>query len=287
MSVSDRYVLVGFPDRPLQGRFTRLDKALSALEIVADPGDPRHAGLRVDADSLCKPMQPVRKAHKSGEPVPVEWTPDQAYQLFLAKYPDGFAGAKFVEDERAWKWEKHLEWQEQFPGTALRDGAASDPVETARRVMRVVQTTVVPLLDPRGEIPIITHALEEPESTRRYLEALADYLDADPPSAGPFERMVEAVTSLPTSRKTGRLASWPILTAVPFLAQPTRHMFLKPVPTRTFAKRIGFDLLYSAPARWDTYDRVLQMSHELAAYLRPYGARDLIDVQSFIWVVTK
>jgi hypothetical protein len=36
---------------------------------------------------------------------------------------------------------------------------------------------------------------------------------------------------------------------------------------------------------WLTYAKLLEMSGQLLEALRPYGARDFIDVQSFIWMV--
>ena len=62
-------------------------------------------------------------------------------------------------------------------------------------------------------------------------------------------------------------------------------MFLKPRQTQRIAEAFSFELLYSTPPKWGTYDRLLTLSNRLLDRLRPLGARDLIDVQSFIWVV--
>ena len=62
-------------------------------------------------------------------------------------------------------------------------------------------------------------------------------------------------------------------------------MFLKPMQTRRIAEAFSFDLLYSSRPTWDTYRRLLTLSTQLLDRLRPLGARDLIDVQSFMWVV--
>ena len=64
-------------------------------------------------------------------------------------------------------------------------------------------------------------------------------------------------------------------------------MFLKPQPTKDCADRLRFDLQYSADLRWITYNQLLLLSDTLLSLLRPYGARDYIDVQSFMWVVAK
>jgi len=62
-------------------------------------------------------------------------------------------------------------------------------------------------------------------------------------------------------------------------------MFLKPLVTQDCAARLTFDLAYSTDLRWETYSRLLTMSQSLLDFLRPYGATDFIDVQSFIWVI--
>ena len=62
-------------------------------------------------------------------------------------------------------------------------------------------------------------------------------------------------------------------------------MFLKPEVTQQCAERLTFDLAYSSDLNWPTYERLLVMSARLLEILRPYGASDFIDVQSFSWVI--
>ena len=81
------------------------------------------------------------------------------------------------------------------------------------------------------------------------------------------------------------MLTWPVVTILPFLAKPEAHMFLKPVQTQRIAEAFTFDLSYSPHPKWATYDRLLTLSNRLLDRLRPLGARDLIDVQSFMWVV--
>ena len=55
--------------------------------------------------------------------------------------------------------------------------------------------------------------------------------------------------------------------------------------TRRVAETFSFDLLYTPRPNWTTYSRLLQLSEHLLVRLRPLGAVDLIDVQSFMWIV--
>jgi len=49
--------------------------------------------------------------------------------------------------------------------------------------------------------------------------------------------------------------------------------------------RLNYDLRYRPELNWETYDRLLEMSRILMERLQPQGARDFIDIQSFIWMI--
>lgn len=290
--ISDGYVLVGFLGLPLPDRLKRLSKHSSYVQLASIQRDAAFDGWKVESTMDCRPIAAAvrtggKASLKARPPLVAEWTYQQAFERFLQRYPDGFAGSRYQEAERASKWEKHEMWRAEFGVDGLRQAADADPVATARRLMRVVQTTGGPLLDPRGEIPVLTHALESPDETRAYLLALADFLGGEARDSGRFERLAKALTALPVSRPKAKVGTWSTLTVVPFLAQPARHMFLKPVPTRDIAKRVGFDLVYSPALRADTYHRLLDFSAGLLDFLRPHGAQDYIDVQSFIGTLAK
>ena len=46
-----------------------------------------------------------------------------------------------------------------------------------------------------------------------------------------------------------------------------------------------FDLNYQSKLNWMTYSQLIVLSEALFEKLKPLGARDYIDVQSFIWVI--
>lgn len=64
-------------------------------------------------------------------------------------------------------------------------------------------------------------------------------------------------------------------------------MFLKPMVTCDFAERIGhrFRHDYATEVSSGVYASLLDLAHFTLDKIRPLGARDFIDVQSFIWVV--
>jgi len=62
-------------------------------------------------------------------------------------------------------------------------------------------------------------------------------------------------------------------------------MFLKPEVSKECADRLAFNLNYTPTLNWLTYQKLLEMSKLLMEHLRPLGAREMIDVQSFMWVI--
>jgi hypothetical protein len=83
------------------------------------------------------------------------------------------------------------------------------------------------------------------------------------------------------------VASWPVATIMLYLAQPQRHMLLRPSVSQQAALRFGFELNYAPRPNWRTYNALLTMSQQLLKELSPLGARDLIDVQSYMWVISR
>jgi hypothetical protein len=76
-----------------------------------------------------------------------------------------------------------------------------------------------------------------------------------------------------------------VLTVLPFLARPDLFMYLKPEPTVGCALRLRFDLHYDPSLQWVTYNQLMTLSNLLLEKLRPLGARDYIDVQSFLSLI--
>ena len=54
--------------------------------------------------------------------------------------------------------------------------------------------------------------------------------------------------------------------------------------TRLAAARYGFDLPYQSRPNWSTYSALLQLAGIVKRDQADLGPRDLIDVQSFLWV---
>jgi hypothetical protein len=54
--------------------------------------------------------------------------------------------------------------------------------------------------------------------------------------------------------------------------------------TRAAASAYGFDFNYASRPNWDTYASLLEFGAHVRRDQRSLEPRDMIDVQSFIWV---
>jgi hypothetical protein len=78
--------------------------------------------------------------------------------------------------------------------------------------------------------------------------------------------------------------TWPVVTVFGFIAQPNTHMFLKPNVTRVAAARYGFPFCYQPRPTWATYSQLLDFAGQMRRDLYDLAPRDMIDMQSFLWV---
>ena len=61
-------------------------------------------------------------------------------------------------------------------------------------------------------------------------------------------------------------------------------MFLKPNVTRRAAEVYGFDFVYRSKPNWETYSCLLAFADHVRKHQRALKPRDMIDLQSFVWV---
>lgn len=80
------------------------------------------------------------------------------------------------------------------------------------------------------------------------------------------------------------MLTWPLVTVFGFIALPEKHIFLKPNVTRIAAHAYGFDFRYQSGPNWDTYASLLAFANTVRRDQRELRPRDMIDLQSFIWV---
>ena len=74
------------------------------------------------------------------------------------------------------------------------------------------------------------------------------------------------------------------LTVLGFIAQPDRHIFLKPNVTRRAAEAYGYNFSYESKPYWPVYRSLLDFAEAIRRDKNDLPPRDMIDLQSFIWV---
>ena len=208
---------------------------------------------------------------------------DDAIAAFQQRYPGGFEDAAYVgSGERADKWAAHERYETTL-GNGLGEAllAAGQVAELAQLVEKVVAPTRVL---GKFEAIALRDGLKDEAVATPFFEAFLAFVSAAPEQAR-FEALAAALGNLPSKPGKSRVATWPVLTLLPFLARPDRFMMLKPDTTLAGAQRLRFDLQCDASLRWGSYERLLTLGDALLESLRPLGARDSIDVHAFLQVL--
>jgi hypothetical protein len=84
--------------------------------------------------------------------------------------------------------------------------------------------------------------------------------------------------------KRRRPGDRPLATLFGFIAAPEEHFFFKPNVTRLAARAYGVDLPYVSHPNAESYRQVLDFAALAWSDLADLRPRDMIDIQSFLWV---
>ncbi len=202
---------------------------------------------------------------------------------FEMYYPEGFEDDAYLIAERATKERAHQEWQRDLgPEDFRKQLARGEFRQIADTALRIESRTNLLF---SFEKMALREALRGSAGARLFAHELYAFLWGRGSAQRRFQDWAGALSELPQGR--GRVVTWPVLTAFGFLARPDRHLFLKPRVTRAAARTYGFDLPYEPQPLWRVYEGL----HTFGAIIRRdldrhpgFRARDMIDVQSFIWV---
>ncbi len=199
---------------------------------------------------------------------------------FLRVFPRGFYDETYLEWERNYKVSAHREWHALLAQPAyralLRRGAFA---EIAARACRIESRTNLLF---SFEKMALRDAVRSPAGARLFAEGLFRFLYGGDDDAKRFAAWCATLAALP--RRQTRVVTWPLATVFGFLALPRRHFFLKPRVTQRAAEAYGFDMRYRSRPSWDIYAGVLAFAARVRRDLDDLRPRDMIDIQSFLWV---
>ncbi|HVG07247.1 MAG TPA: hypothetical protein VNM67_06040 [Thermoanaerobaculia bacterium] len=199
---------------------------------------------------------------------------------FLRFFPEGFHDETYVDWERGYKWEAHEQWNALLDRATFRKLLRENGhAEIAARAVRIESRTNLLF---SFEKMALRDAVKSPDGARSFARGLYDFLHGAGDVATKFRRWCAVVEGLP--RKQTRVFTWPVVTVFGFIAQPDTHIFLKPNVTRVAAREYGFDFTYQSRPSWETYANLLQFAEVVRHDLSGLKPRDMIDIQSFLWV---
>lgn len=231
------------------------------------------AGGATDVRSKRTPKQPSLTRALTPQAV-------RCRRKFLRFFPGGFADETYIDWERGYKWEAHERWMERLAPDAYRElldaGRFADITEHAVRVES--RTNLLFSFEKMA----LRDAVRSAAGARRFAEGLYAFLHGNGDDRTRFEHWCETVADLP--RRQTRVLTWPLLTVFGFIAQPERHIFLKPNVTRMAAGEYAFDFTYKSRPNWETYQSLLGFAEAVRRDVGDLRPRDMIDLQSFIWV---
>jgi hypothetical protein len=195
-------------------------------------------------------------------------------------FPGGFRDEDYVDLERSYKWNAHLAWRHALDEATFRSlVSAGEFHEIAQRATRIESRTNLLF---SFEKMALRDAVKSPAGAERFAAALLHLLHGEAVLQDKFDSWIDALAGLP--RRQTRVLTWPLATVFGFIAKPKEHLFFKPTVTREAARRYGFELEYVSRPNWTTYRSLLRLAATVRSDLRDLRPRDMIDIQSFLWV---
>jgi hypothetical protein len=201
---------------------------------------------------------------------------------FLRFFRDGFRDETYLAWERDYKWETHQRWEEALNRNEFRRLLEQrEYAEIAARAVRAEQRSRHSMIFSFEKMAL-RDALKSNAGARAFATGLYDFLHGTGSDEARFAAWCEMVAALP--RKQTRVLTWPLVTVFGFIAQPDKHIFLKPNVTRIAARKYGFEFQYQSKPNWNTYACLLEFARVIGHDLCDLKPRDMIDLQSFMWV---
>jgi hypothetical protein len=199
---------------------------------------------------------------------------------FLRYFPKGFRDPLYEDWERGYKWAAYQRRNETLGKASFRKllhhgkhrEIAAHAVAIEARTNLLFSFEKMALRD----------AVRPQVGARAFAQGLYDFLHGLGEMEQRFTAWCEVVARLP--RRQTRVLTWPVVTVFGFIAAPAAHMFLKPTVTRRAAEALGLSFEYRSRPGWESYAELLRLARAVRKNLGDLHPRDMIDLQSFLWV---
>lgn len=229
---------------------------------VFDNGQRKFLEVGDDPDSLWRVAQ---DAAARLNPLFVGY--EGARKRFLSFFPQGFTGADYIGQERAYKVDAKERLEARAPlSVAITGSGHGETVLAAYRATNLLSPFEKTKLQP---------LLRGPDADR-FIQAAAAFTEGATKSD---------LAALRAILKPYDSAKWTVITYLPFLWRPDIHVFLKPTMITNFASRVGHRFAddYSPDLDLAVYETLLDLAGEAKNELADLEPRDMIDVQSLMW----
>jgi hypothetical protein len=195
-------------------------------------------------------------------------------------FPGGFRDETYLDWERHYKWRAHLRWEEELNEASFRRLIENRQFGEAAHLASSIESRTNLLFS--FEKMALRDAIRSPASAQAFACALFDFLHGGKPPEIRFASWIAALEALP--RRQTRVLTWPLATVFGFIAQPRKHFFFKPNVTREALQRCGMPFNYASRPSWPVYKALLDAVQNVRSEIASMRPRDMIDMQSFLWV---
>lgn len=201
---------------------------------------------------------------------------DHLVSCFKRRFPDGFEGHDFHNEERDYK---------ERAGDVLKDKLGKDAFENLlreRHYAEVCEIAKQVLRSTNLVYPIekakLVDGIEEVANQERFTCTLYDLLHGSGAMEGRFTKFTDLLSEIEANK-------WPIATYYQFLSSNGKWMFMKPSIMKRMADSLKVALNYKAEPNWLTYSKLQELADRVEVELQRRGLkpRSRIDVQGFIW----
>lgn len=207
----------------------------------------------------------------------------KAVENFRSFFPMGFQDPTYLaghSSERDYKMRAHELLIETLGPNVLPQLLAEQKYkEICHRTKSVINKTN--LINQYEKI-WLSNGLALEDAQESFARSLCMLMYGDQPLQERFEQFASMLYKI-------NAAKWPIATYFLFLSDPGAQVFVKPEVTKSAAEVLGIDINYKPELNWLTYSQVLRLAEAIRSKLVKEGPddlvpRDMIDVQSFMWV---
>lgn len=246
------------------------------VKVVGEEAQSDHLSLLAKQE-----RKKIGKSKNSTTPPDPFTTFPMAIEHFLRHFPGGFQDPRYVSSEREYKLVPRrlmVELLGREEMQALITSAGYEEIcDRARRVIN--KTNLLSLYEKLW----LAKGTASPGRQQLFATSLDNYLYGEEPAEDRFNAFAKMLYDI-------EAAKWPVATYFSFLAFPENQIFLKPQVTKHAANVLHQDIHYTPRVTWLTYSHVLKLAEEIKSRLLQDGRevlvpRDMIDIQSFIWVI--